>query len=220
MKKRTLVIGSVILAAVMSISLGATAFAAVGQQKAEDIALEHAGLTSSDIKYIFSETDWEHGTKVYDVEFLTNDLKEYDYEINAETGSIISFDYDAEHSFEGLGRSAENGRREGSGYERSSRSSEGSKLRLRDGSHESWREDRRYSYADTAEISEAEAEAIALETADVKSSDVSYIRTKLDFDDGRLLYEIEFVSGIMEYELEIDADTGKVLDFDADSIYD
>ena len=43
------------------------------------------------------ELDWEHGRQVYEVEFYTNDAREFDYEIDASTGEVLSYDYDAEH---------------------------------------------------------------------------------------------------------------------------
>ena len=39
---------------------------------------------------------------------------------------------------------------------------------------------------------------------------------KLEVEDGRVLYEGEMRSGWMEYEFEIDAVTGAILDWDAD----
>ena len=34
---------------------------------------------------------------MYEVEFYTNDAREFDYEIDASTGEVLSYDYDAEH---------------------------------------------------------------------------------------------------------------------------
>ena len=39
-------------------------------------------------------------------------------------------------------------------------------------------------------------------------------------DDGVWQYEIEFVSGETEYDYEINMETGEILDFGTDSIYD
>ena len=44
----------------------------------------------------------------------------------------------------------------------------------------------------------------------------TYHEFKLDYDDGRAVYEGELRSGRMEYEFEIDAVTGTILDWDAD----
>lgn len=59
-------------------------------------------------------------------------------------------------------------------------------------------------------IAEGDARTAALAHAKVQAEDVSYIRAELDEDDGLWLYEIEFRSGGVEYEYEIDAATGAV----------
>ena len=43
---------------------------------------------------------------------------------------------------------------------------------------------------------------------------------KTDYEDGRLVYEGEFFYSDLEYEFEIDAATGAVIDWDMESIYD
>ncbi len=65
-------------------------------EKAKEIALNHAGLTASSVSFIKAQLDYDDGIKVYEIEFY-NSNKEYDYEINAATGAIISFDYDVEN---------------------------------------------------------------------------------------------------------------------------
>lgn len=69
---------------------------AVTEEQAREIALDHAGLTSDQVTFIRTKLDWEDGRQVYDVEFYTSDYTEYDYEIDAGTGEIRSYDYDAE----------------------------------------------------------------------------------------------------------------------------
>ena len=70
---------------------------AVTAEQAKAKALAHAGLTSSQVTFIQCKLDWDDGRQVYDVEFYTADYKEYDYEIDASTGAVLSFDYDADH---------------------------------------------------------------------------------------------------------------------------
>ena len=67
----------------------------IGAEKAKSIALKHAGLAASDTAFIYANLDYENGLRVYDVEFFSGN-KEYDYEINAATGDIVSFDQDIE----------------------------------------------------------------------------------------------------------------------------
>lgn len=83
--------------------LAVTVFAGCGAQaneisdeKAKEIALNHAGLTLEQVSHMRAEREHDDKRVVYDVEFYSNDKKEYDYEIDAETGEIISHDTDAE----------------------------------------------------------------------------------------------------------------------------
>ena len=70
--------------------------AAVTEEQARETALSHAGLTADQVTFVRSKLDRDDGRLVYDVEFYTSDYKEYDYEIDAATGEILSYDYDAE----------------------------------------------------------------------------------------------------------------------------
>lgn len=69
----------------------------IGEATAQAKALAHAGLTTNNVTFVRSHLDWDDGRQVYDVEFYTNDYKEYDYEIDAYTGDVLSYDYDAEY---------------------------------------------------------------------------------------------------------------------------
>lgn len=68
----------------------------ISAEDAKAKALAHAGLSAGEVTFIQSKLDWEDGRQVYDVEFYTADYKEYDYEIDAVTGAVVSFDQDAE----------------------------------------------------------------------------------------------------------------------------
>ena len=72
----------------------------IGEAKAKSVALNHAGISESDTSYIYAKKDWDDGRWVYDVEFWA-DGKEYDYEILASNGTILSYDYDAEYQWSG-----------------------------------------------------------------------------------------------------------------------
>ena len=75
---------------------GQAAATAVTEEQAREAALSHAGLTADQVTFVRSELDRDDGRLMYDVEFYTSDYKEYDYEIDASTGEILSYDYDAE----------------------------------------------------------------------------------------------------------------------------
>ena len=150
----------------------------ISSEQAKNAALAHAGLSAGQVSFVRSHLDWDDGRQVYDVEFYTSDYKEYDYEIDAYTGAILSFDADAEY----------------------------------------------YSYTQPSTntgsyIGEARARSIALSyVSGATDANVRYAR--LDWDDGRMEYEVEIIYGTMEYDFEIDAYTGAVISRDMDSIYD
>lgn len=58
--------------------------------------------------------------------------------------------------------------------------------------------------------------AIALSHAGFSSDQVTVTKAELDTDDGLAAYEIEFLCGSTEYEYEIDAYSGAILDWDAE----
>lgn len=62
----------------------------IGEERAKTIALDHAGFTSSQVRFSKAEFDYEDGVPVYEVEFYNGGM-EYEYEINAITGSIVKF---------------------------------------------------------------------------------------------------------------------------------
>lgn len=65
-------------------------------------------------------------------------------------------------------------------------------------------------------ITEAQAKSIALKDAGVQESAAVFLTVRLDWDDGRPEYEVEFYSGRVEYDYEIHAVTGAILSSDRD----
>ena len=65
----------------------------ISKDEAVNIALSHAQLKKEEVKLLFSELDFDDKILKYEVEFRKGTY-EYDYEINANTGEIISFDKD------------------------------------------------------------------------------------------------------------------------------
>ena len=77
-------------------SSGTTASGYITADRAKEIALADAGVKASAVVFIRAELDRDDGRMVYDVEFYSGS-KEYDYEIDAASGDILSWDYDAEY---------------------------------------------------------------------------------------------------------------------------
>lgn len=68
----------------------------ISEAKAKEIAFKDAGVKESDVKNSTIELDTDDGVKVYEIEFYTAD-KEYDYQIDAVSGDILSKDFDIEN---------------------------------------------------------------------------------------------------------------------------
>ena len=67
----------------------------IGKTTAKRIALKDAGVKRSDAHGMHVALDTDDGSTVYDVEFYSG-TTEYDYEIDAKSGEIVSKDQDAE----------------------------------------------------------------------------------------------------------------------------
>jgi len=218
---------------------------------AKAIALQHAGLTESQVTFIKAKLDWDDGRQVYDVEFYY-DNTEYDYEIDAATGQIREWDRDIENfmppstnpgtQIDAAGAKAI--ALAHAGLTESQVTFIKAKLDWDDGRQvydvEFYYDNTEYDYeidAATGQIREwdrdienftppstnpgtqidaAGAKAIALQHAGLTESQVTFIKAKLDKDDGRQVYDVEFYYGIYEYEYEIDAATGQIRDWDRD----
>lgn len=169
---------------------GNGAQAAITLEDAKALAITHTGLQASQVTLKKAELDYDDGRLIYDIEFYTSDLKELDYEIDAVTGTIIQWGFDLKNYVPPVAAEKPSTPAVSPGTGSSTKPSSGLSLEA--------------------------AKAKALGMAGLSSADVRWKKAKLDHDDGRQIYELEFYHGNMEYEIELDAATGAVLDFDAE----
>lgn len=174
----------------------------LNEEEAKQIALSDAGVSEDDIAFIRIEKDRDDGIAVYDVEFMTNDFSEYDYEINAENGEIIAMDQDMEHHYEYY----RDGNNQSGGQSSDAGSAAGSGNGAANGQGGN-------GYGGEL-ISEEDAKAKVLER--VPGAAASDIWMKLERDDGRLEYEGELYHDGMEYEFKIDAYSGSVTEWESE----
>ena len=69
------------------------ATANISVERAKEIALSHAGLASNQVTFQRTELDFDNGIQKYEIEFYYN-YREYSYEIDANTGNILSYEQD------------------------------------------------------------------------------------------------------------------------------
>ena len=143
----------------------------IGEDAALQAALEAAGVSESDASRLRISKDRDDGRVVYEIRFDV-DQTEYDYDVLASDGQILSSD-----------------------------------VELRNDDRDDDDDRNRGSNADVA-ISREEAIDIAL--AKVSGATESDIRIELDHDDGRYKYEGDIIYERVEYDFEIDANSGDV----------
>ena len=68
----------------------------------------------------------------------------------------------------------------------------------------------------TKKISADKAKKIALGDAKLAEKDVTFVKVELELEDNRLVYDVEFYSGNVEYDYDIDAVSGAIVSSDRD----
>jgi uncharacterized membrane protein YkoI len=157
----------------------------IGKKAAKRIAFKHAGVSESNVYDLEVELDRDHGTAKYEIEFKCGGY-EYDYEIDALTGNILE-----------SGREAIHGSSTPKPTAKPTEKPTAKPTQQPSGS---------------GYIGRAAAISIALQDAGLEMSEVSCIEAELERDDGKVFYDVEFRAGGWEYDYEIDAKTGRVLD--------
>lgn len=163
----------------------------IGKTKAKKIALKNAGVKASDILGYKIEFDYDDGYIVYEIEFSTYE-HEYDYEVDAKNGKIIKKHKETNDDYAEVHPGREPNEKPVKEEPKPDKKPENN----------------------TGTITEAKAKSIALNHAGVKESQVRGFQIEKERDDGKWEYQIEFRVGNVEYEYEIEAASGKILDYD------
>lgn len=139
----------------------------------------------------FESIDFEMDKSVYEVEVYYQN-KDYEYKIDAKDGKIIYTDFNVNNSINDNNSNNSN---------------------TNDSTNNG-------NNATTASITVEEAKTIALTNANLTEDVVQFLRTEQEYDNGVLVYEIDFTYGDYEYDYKINANTSEIVSFDRDSIYD
>lgn len=65
-----------------------------------------------------------------------------------------------------------------------------------------------------------EAKKIIFDSLDIDSGFANITKENADYDDGRLVYEIEFTYNNFKYEYKVDSISREIIEFDKESIFD
>ncbi len=70
--------------------------------------------------------------------------------------------------------------------------------------------------AEEVKLTREEAVQVVLDYAGLKEEQVVFTKVRTDWDDGRQIWEIDFVFDGVEYEFDVDFYTGRILEADMD----
>ncbi len=188
-----IVVGILVVIALLILIYFKTTF--ISKDDVKDIIAANMNANVNDL--YFEDIDFDFDKGVYEVEvYYHNDAYEYkvDARTSTEGGSIIYTDF----------KYFTNGITDDNNSNNSNNSSTNGST----------------NNATTASITVDEAKNIALTHANLTEDAVSLLRTEQEYDDGVLVYEIDFTHGDFEYDYKINANTGEVVSYDRDSIYD
>lgn len=161
----------------------------ITEQEAKNIAAGNAGVTEEQIQYITVKQDWDDGRARYEVEFTAAGV-EYDYELDASDGRILSAD--SEVIDKGY-RASQNGTTGSQNAAGTSQTAPGG-------------------------VSIETAKQTVMDR--IPGIDAGNIYIHPDYDDGISLYEGEAYYAEVKYEFEINAENGNIISWEAESIYD
>ena len=167
----------------------------IGMDAARSAAEEYAGTTAMDSVTAEVDPELDESPAHYEVELQTA-RGEFKYLVDAYTGKVLSGQKDLLAAV-----SASNETTKPSGQKPASASNETTKPSAQKPAPSGTVQD----------IGYAKAKSIALNHAGLRENQAYDMDIELDDEDGKLVYEIEFKSGNMEYDYEIDAASGAIL---------
>ena len=162
----------------------------ISKDKVKTIISDNMKVSSSEI--YFESIELELDKNIYEVEIYYKN-HDYEFKIDAKEGNIIYSEYNSYNI---------------------NTNNNSNNIQNNNGN-----DSRQNNCHNTPAISIDEAKNIAINNANVDINNVKFFRDELDCDNHNLIYELEFYIGNIEYEYEIDANTGTIISYDKEDIY-
>ena len=173
----------------------------ISMEEAQEAALKAADIEAADADISATTLSEVAGVACYKVEFTSGEYA-YAYTINAETGAVMEMSSQEQNA-------------QASGTQTEAADSAVPAPAQTSGSASAQAQTAAPATAQnatgTGTVDEAAAQKIALEHAGVKAADATITKSKLDYEDGRQVYDIEWYAGGAKYDYEIAADTGEII---------
>ena len=162
----------------------------ISMEAAQEVALKAANIAAEDAAISATTLNEVAGTSCYKVEFTSGDYA-YAYTVNAETGAVMEMSSREKNAVDTQAQTEATVSAADSATTQSSAAATAQTV--------------------TGTVDEEMAQKIALEHAGVKATDATITKSKLDYEDGRQVYDIEWYVGGAKYDYEIAADTGEII---------
>lgn len=173
----------------------------VNPDAAIDAALKHAGVVREDaVLYGTPTLDNDNGKAHYDIEFAYNGY-EYEYEVAVEDGAILKSEKEAEKVEVPVTQKAP---------EKDKATEKSEEPAIKENTT------KKNNKNNNGYISVEAAKQKALDNAGVKAKDAVFLKAYYDYDDLVPHYEIKFHANGYEYEYEVKAADGAILDKDVE----
>ena len=162
----------------------------ISMEAAQEVALKAANIAAEDAAISATTLNEVAGTSCYKVEFTSGDYA-YAYTVNAETGAVMEMSSREKNAVDTQAQTEATVPAADSATTQSSAAATAQTV--------------------TGTVDEEMAQKIALEHAGVKAADATITKSKLDYEDGRQVYDIEWYAGGAKYDYEIATDTGEII---------
>ena len=173
----------------------------IPMEEAQEAALKAADIEAADADISATTLSEVAGVACYKVEFTSGEYA-YAYTINAETGAVMEMSSQEQNA-------------QTSGTQTETADPAASAPAQTSGSASAQAQTSAAAPAQnatgTGTVDEAAAQKIALEHAGVKAADATITKSKLDYEDGRQVYDIEWYAGGAKYDYEIAVDNGEII---------
>ena len=161
----------------------------ISMEAAQTAALQAANIDAADADISSSTLSEVAGVTCYKVEFTSGDYA-YTYSINAESGEVLEMSSRDRHAAPADSTQTDT---PASGTAAAPTQTAPS------------------ANTSTGAVDEAKAQEIAMAHAGVNAADATITKSKLDYDDGRQVYEIEWYASGAKYDYDIAVATGEIV---------
>ena len=193
MKQKWLLAGTALLLAAALAGCGNTPAAdqtaKISMEQAQTAALDAANIEAVDADISSATLSEVAGVICYKVEFTSGD-HDYSYSINAENGEVLEASYRDKNAAPADSTQTDT---------------------PASGATTTPAQITPSTSTSTGAVDEAKAQEIALAHAGVNAADATITKSKLDYDDGRQVYELEWYANGAKYDYEIAVATGEIV---------